>query len=92
MVSDADRFAAQDTAHDLCEVNCGRTILGVECPVAKVKGLKWKDGTITVTLSELEARAIRSAIQWSETLAEEGKLELFDYQFEAFDRLKDILK
>jgi len=34
-MTDADKFAAQDTAHDLCEENCGKTILGVECPVSK---------------------------------------------------------
>lgn len=31
MSSDADRFAAQDTAHDACEVDCGNIILGQSC-------------------------------------------------------------
>jgi hypothetical protein len=58
----------------------------------EVKGLRWKDGTITVTLSELECKAIRSAINWAEQLEKEEKLELYDYQIEAFERLKEILK
>lgn len=32
-MSDADVFAAQDTAHDLCEVNCGKIRQGIKCPV-----------------------------------------------------------
>ena len=32
MGNDADRFAAQDTVHDMCEENCGVERLGVDCP------------------------------------------------------------
>jgi hypothetical protein len=38
------------------------------------------DKPITVTLTPLEARAIRSFIQFTEILVESGQLELHDYQ------------
>lgn len=33
-MTDADLFAAKDTAHDMCEINCGQTIIGAECPIS----------------------------------------------------------
>lgn len=47
--------------------------------------------TTTLELTELEVRALRAAIQWSEMLAQEGKLELYDWQVEAFKNLKERL-
>lgn len=40
--------------------------------------------------SELELRAIRSAITWAEMLEKSGEVEIFDYQREAFDKLKSL--
>lgn len=42
---------------------------------------------MTLELTDLEARALRSAIQWAVMLNGDGKIELFEYQLEAYDRL-----
>lgn len=34
MASEQDYFEAQSYAHEGCEVWCGRTIMGVQCPVS----------------------------------------------------------
>jgi hypothetical protein len=44
------------------------------------------DKPITVTLTPLEARAIRSFIQFTEILVESGQLELHDYQAATINR------
>jgi hypothetical protein len=46
---------------------------------------------MTLELTDEQARAIRSAIQWAEMLAADGKLELYDYQVQAFKDLKEML-
>jgi hypothetical protein len=58
--------------------------------MSTIKGIKWQDKTVTVTLTELETRAIRSAICWAEMLEKAGEIELFDYQKEAFNKLKEL--
>ncbi len=42
-MSDADRFAAQDTAHDLCDYNCGQIMQGVECPAKEMNSEIWNE-------------------------------------------------
>lgn len=44
----------------------------------------------TVELTDLDIRAIHAAIQWAEMLEERGKLEIYEYQKEAFAKLKKI--
>lgn len=44
-----------------------------------------------IELTELEMRAIRSAITWAEMLERAGEVELYDYQKEAFETLKKVL-
>lgn len=56
----------------------------------KLKGIIWKDKTVTITLTDTQLRAIRSAITWAEMLESAGELELFDYQKETFDLIKEI--
>jgi hypothetical protein len=34
-MDDATRFALQDSAHELCEENCGKTRHGISCPIPK---------------------------------------------------------
>lgn len=34
-MDDATLFALQDSAHELCEENCGKTRHGVDCPIPK---------------------------------------------------------
>ena len=46
--------------------------------------------TITIELSELEARALRASIQWTLELDKSGKLELYDWQYQALKKLSDI--
>jgi hypothetical protein len=55
-----------------------------------VKGIKWEDQTVTLTLTQDELRAIRSAIFWAEELEKAGKLELFEYQKETYEMLKGL--
>lgn len=55
-----------------------------------IKAIKWQDTTVTVTLTKLEIRAIQSAITWAEMLEKAGELEIFDYQKEAFSKLKEL--
>jgi hypothetical protein len=55
-----------------------------------IKGFRWQDKTVTVTLTENELKAIRSAITWAEMLEKSGELELHEYQKEAFSKLKEL--
>lgn len=44
--------------------------------------------TITqLEVTALEARALRAAINWATMLNAEGKIELYDFQLEAFNEL-----
>jgi hypothetical protein len=47
--------------------------------------------TIELTLTDLDARAIRSFIQWMKMAEEQGKLEIFDYQRDTLNKLKKVI-
>lgn len=47
---------------------------------------------ITIKLTPLDARALRAAMQWAEQLAERGQLEIYDWQQESFDDIREQMK
>ena len=44
---------------------------------------------ITLTLNESDTRALRSLVNWAELLEKEGKLDIFEYQKEFMNRIKE---
>jgi hypothetical protein len=47
---------------------------------------------MVITITPSEARALRSAIDWARMLSQQNKLELFEYQAEAFERLMPLFE
>ena len=58
--------------------------------VTLTKGTKMED--ITITLSSLQARALRSAITWAEMLEANGEVELHPFLKFAFKEIKEQLE
>lgn len=52
---------------------------------------KPEEGDVTLVLSPIQQRALRSALQWVKMLEAEGKVEIYDYQREAFEEIGKAL-
>jgi hypothetical protein len=50
------------------------------------------DEIITLKLTPMDAKALRAAMQWSEMLAERGQLEIYDWQQQSFESIREQMK